>query len=128
MTKPNASSVPVPPSCEHCTLLTGLEIDAAKNGKHPNLDPILKDQTHQNSYLTFLKKWKQLRSEENYYFSNLTFKNSKSSNEEKFTQRIVGQTQLFLFQIMEPVLTNCLAVLEMNWKNTKRKKKSAIIP
>ena len=66
VTKPNASSTPVPPSCEHCTLLTGLEIDAAKNGKHPNLDPILKEQTHQNSYLTFLKKWKQLRSEENY--------------------------------------------------------------
>ena len=65
--------------------MTGLEIDAAKNGKHPNLDPILKEQTHQNSYLTFLKKWKQLRSEENYYFSNLTVKNSKSSNEEKFT-------------------------------------------
>ena len=85
VTKSNASSAPVPPSCEHCTLLTGLEIDAAKNGKHPNLDPILKDQTHQNSYLTFLKKWKQLRSEENYYFSNLTVKNSKSSNEEKFT-------------------------------------------
>lgn len=85
VTKPNASSAPVPPSCEHCTLLTGLEIDAAKNGKHPNLDPILKEQTHQNSYLTFLKKWKQLRSEENYYFSNLTVKNSKSSNEEKFT-------------------------------------------
>lgn len=55
VTKPNASSAPVPPSCEHCTLLTGLEIDAAKNGKHPNLDPILKEQTHQNSYLTFLK-------------------------------------------------------------------------
>ena len=59
------------PSCTMCTILTGLEIDAAKNGEHPNLDIILGDGIEKCSYITFLHKFKKLRSEENYSFNNL---------------------------------------------------------
>ena len=58
-------------SCAMCTILTGLEIDAAKNGEHPNLDIILGDGIEKCSYITFLHKFKKLRSEENYSFNNL---------------------------------------------------------
>ena len=54
-----------------CTILTGLEIDAAKNGEHPNLDIILWGGIEKCSYITFLHKFKKLRSEANYSFNNL---------------------------------------------------------
>ena len=39
------------PSCAMCTILTGLEIDAAKNGEHPNLDIILGNDIEKCSYI-----------------------------------------------------------------------------
>ncbi len=59
------------PSCEMCTILTGLEIDAAKNGEHPNLDIILGNDIKKCSYISFLHKFKKLRGDENYSFNNL---------------------------------------------------------
>lgn len=59
------------PSCEMCTILTGLEIDAAKNGEHPNLDSILSNDIEKCSYIKFLHKFKKLRGEANYSFDNL---------------------------------------------------------
>ena len=54
-----------------CTILTGLEIDAAKNGEHPNLDSILSNDIEKCSYIKFLHKFKKLRGEANYSFDNL---------------------------------------------------------
>ena len=59
------------PSCAMCTILTGLEIDAAKNGEHPNLDSILSNDIEKCSYIKFLHKFKKLRGEANYSFDNL---------------------------------------------------------
>ena len=39
--------------CAECTIVTGLEIDAAKTGRHPNLDPLESLDDHQKDY--FLK-------------------------------------------------------------------------
>lgn len=72
------------PTCAKCTILTGLEIDAAKNGVHPNLDLILKNNIPKCGYLNFLKKFKQLKSEKNFYYKNLNIANKtkKHGNEE----------------------------------------------
>lgn len=59
------------PSCAMCTILTGLEIDAAKNGEHPNLDSILSNDIEKCSYIKFLHKFKKLRGEVNYSFDDL---------------------------------------------------------
>lgn len=67
------------PSCEKCTLLTGLEIDAAKNGQHPNLDIILKTEIEKSPYLVFLKDFEKLRGEENYDFRKLSVERDKES-------------------------------------------------
>lgn len=56
------------PTCDKCTILTGLEIDAAKNGVHPNLDLILKTNIPKATYLCFLKGFKELKSEENFNY------------------------------------------------------------
>ena len=66
------------PSCTMCTILTGLEIDAAKNGEHPNLDIILGDGIEKCSYITFLHKFKKLRSEEKYSFDKLKIETKES--------------------------------------------------
>lgn len=59
------------PSCAMCTILAGLEIDAAKNGEHPNLDNILNNDIEKCAYINFLHKFKKLRSEAGYSFDNL---------------------------------------------------------
>ena len=67
------------PSCAMCTILTGLEIDAAKNGEHPNLDSILSNDIEKCSYIKFLHKFKKLRGEANYSFDNLKVEVKKSN-------------------------------------------------
>lgn len=61
-----------------CTILTGLEIDAAKNGEHPNLDSILANDIEKCSYISFLHKFKKLRSEEKYSFDKLKIETKES--------------------------------------------------
>ncbi|MBP3241451.1 MAG: hypothetical protein J6M92_13065 [Oribacterium sp.] len=52
------------PACWMCTILTGLEIDAAKNGKHPDLSIILdnKENIGKAEYLRFREFYDALRS------------------------------------------------------------------
>lgn len=73
------------PSCAMCTILTGLEIDAAKNGEHPNLDIILGGGIKKCSYISFLHKFKKLRGEENYSFNNLKVE-SKENGGKKYIE------------------------------------------
>lgn len=71
---------PNKPSCSKCTLLTGLEIDAAKNGKHPNLDLILNGTQKKCEYLTFLSQFKKLKEEENFKYENIEVKIEKGDS------------------------------------------------
>jgi len=71
------------PSCAMCTILTGLEIDAAKNGEHPNLDIILGGGVEKCSYISFLHKFKKLRGEVNYSFNNLKVEKVESQENDK---------------------------------------------
>ena len=72
------------PTCEKCTLLTGLEIDAAKNGCHPNLDIILNNNNHfRSAYLDFQKQFKKLKEEKNFHLQNLSIKKTKTGSKEK---------------------------------------------
>ena len=59
------------PTCDKCTILTGLEIDAAKNGVHPNLDLILETDIPKAEYLSFLKSFRELKSEKNFQYKTL---------------------------------------------------------
>jgi hypothetical protein len=70
------------PTCEMCTILTGLEIDAAKNGEHPNLDIILNTGMERSAYIDFLHKFKRLRSEAGYSFNNLKIEAKKHAQKE----------------------------------------------
>lgn len=56
-------------SCAQCTILTGLEIDAAKNGCRPNIDVC--SNVEPCAYLKFKKAFEKLRKEKDYHFNNL---------------------------------------------------------
>lgn len=91
--------------CAQCTLLTGLEIDAAKNGIHPDLAPILKPENSSNAYIDFLNHWKQLCSKETYKFNNLVLKKEPIKNTSGKMQLSVslkdskkGENAVFPFQ------------------------------
>ena len=62
------------PTCAKCTILTGLEIDAAKNGVHPNLDLILKNDIPKSPYLSFLRQFKKLKVEEDFHLDRIEIK------------------------------------------------------
>lgn len=62
------------PTCSKCTILTGLEIDAAKNGVHPNLDIILKADAPNSAYLSFLKKYRKLKAEKYFHVNKINLK------------------------------------------------------
>ena len=66
------------PSCEKCTLLTGLEIDAAKNGCHPNLDLILDSQIGTHPYLQFLRDFQKLRQKNGFQYNNIAIKKDRN--------------------------------------------------
>ena len=69
-------------SCAMCTILTGLEIDAAKNGEHPNLDMILGNGIEKCSYVRFLHKFKKLRGELSYSFNNLRVESKEDAGKQ----------------------------------------------
>ena len=72
------------PTCAKCTLLTGLEIDAAKNGVHPNLDLILNTGIKKSAYLTFLRGFRELKSERYFHLDRLNIiKNKKTVDGEE---------------------------------------------
>lgn len=70
-------------SCAACTLLTGLEIDSAKNGAHPNLDSILNGTIGRSSYLAFINRFRKLRAESSFRYENMRVekKQGKSKSE-----------------------------------------------
>ncbi len=70
----SASFDPKGATCWKCTLLTGLDIDAAKNGKHPDLDIITKNEAlfPRASYLDFKEGYERLRRDPDYSFERMS--------------------------------------------------------
>lgn len=59
-------------TCSQCTILTGLEIDAAKNGVHPDLTALTEnDSLRKNNYLKFKKEFEKFRKDKDYHFNRL---------------------------------------------------------
>ena len=76
-------------SCAECTLLTGLEIDAAKTGVHPNLSSILKVSNQikkelQYDYIADFKEKLEDISSKKMHFS----KNNLTINDGKYTYKL----------------------------------------
>lgn len=73
------------PTCAKCTLLTGLEIDAAKNGVHPKLNLILDTGIKKSAYLSFLRGFRELKSERYFHLDKLSVTEDKKkvNGEEK---------------------------------------------
>lgn len=94
------------PTCDKCTILTGLEIDAAKNGVHPNLDLILKTNIPKAAYLSFLKAFKELKSEENFQYKTL-----EVSREKKEIDGVVQETG-----VIEITSKNCETIVRWDTK------------
>ncbi len=57
-------------SCAMCTILTGLEIDAAKHGKHPDLS-IIEGVDTKIAFLNFIKKYEKLRKKHKLHLNQL---------------------------------------------------------
>ena len=59
-------------TCSQCTILTGLEIDAAKNGVHPDLSMLTMDENLLTcAYLDFKKNFEKLKKYKDYHFNQL---------------------------------------------------------
>lgn len=69
-------------SCAMCTILTGLEIDAAKNGKHPDLSIIEECEIPPSSYLSFYKTFKKYKANPDFDYDDLVIE-KKDSEEDK---------------------------------------------
>lgn len=67
------------PTCWKCTILTGLEIDSAKNGIHPNIS-IMTENMHkypEAPYLTFKKAYEEFRESPSFHFDRIEIKKKK---------------------------------------------------
>lgn len=69
-------------TCAMCTILTGLEIDAAKNGKHPDLSIIEECEIPPSSYLSFYKMFKKYKANPDFNYDDLVIE-KKDSGEDK---------------------------------------------
>lgn len=58
-------------TCSKCTILTGLEIDAAKNGIHPSLEMIENHEIEKAEYLRFIDEYKKLKSNPHFVFDGM---------------------------------------------------------
>ncbi len=70
------------PTCWKCTILTGLEIDSAKNGIHPNINMIVanKDKFPKAPYLKFNKAYEKLRKRPSYRFDSIKITEKQEKN------------------------------------------------
>lgn len=78
--------------CAECTIVTGLEIDAAKTGNHPNLDAYKKLDKHNKDY--FLERKEKISSFS--YKKGYTVEKKKSNSEEKLVVYYNNSNQAYL--------------------------------
>ncbi len=70
------------PACWMCTYLTGLEIDAAKNGKHPDLDIIVRNESEfpKANYLKFKDSYEEFRKLPGFRFDTMEINMEKDDH------------------------------------------------
>lgn len=96
--------------CEDCTILTGLEIDAAKNGVHPDLSQLFaNDQIRTCGYLAFKKKFERLRKSAGYHFNQLVCKKEDG----KYSLKLKGTTDKLTYEAEEGTYINQLPIVFM---------------
>lgn len=104
--------------CEACTVLTGLEIDAAKNGVHPDLSQLLEnEQIRTCGYLTFKKKFEQLRKKEGYHFNQLVCE--KKDKKYTLKLKVKEKREGFSYEAEEGTYINQLPIVFMENLNIK---------
>lgn len=113
-------------TCSKCTLLTGLEIDAAKNGIHPNLDLILNNGIKKNEYITFLSQFKKLKG--NFRYEELICKVEKGSsieikNKEKETIKFSKPETGTYINDLPILFVENLERMKKSWNSKKKKGK-----
>lgn len=74
------------PTCAKCTILTGLEIDSAKNGKHPNLSIIENAEIPDSDYLSFLHSYRNLKSNYRFAFNDMVIRIQKDSGSGEYLE------------------------------------------
>lgn len=104
--------------CEDCTILTGLEIDAAKNGVHPDLSKLLVNEQIQTcGYLEFKKKFERLRKSAGYHFNQLVCEKKDG----KYSLKLKGTTDEFTYEAEEGTYINQLPIVFMEHLDIKLK-------
>ncbi len=71
------------PKCWNCTILTGLEIDAAKNGEHPNLSNIREYKIPKANYLKFHDRYERFRQDPDFLFDRMEVTITQKTQTEK---------------------------------------------
>ena len=105
-------------SCAQSTILTGLEIDAAKNGCRPNIDVCL--DVEPCAYLKFKKAFEKLRERKDYHFNHLTT-NEKTPKEGKPYFLSLDDTDSIEYFKEKGTCINELPILFMENLDTKLK-------
>ena len=113
-------------TCARCTLLTGLEIDAAKNGIHPNLDIILNDEENRTcEYLRFLNKFKKLRSEKQFRMEKIKVEKSTVLSKEQIEVSAADCKTVAKFKIQDSgTYINQLPILFFDHNKQKAQKEA----
>ncbi len=102
--------------CEDCTILTGLEIDAAKNGVHPDLSQLLaNEQIRTCGYLEFKKKFERLRKSVGYHFNQLVYEKKDG----KYSLKLKGKTDELTYEAEEGTYINQLPIAFMEHLDIK---------
>lgn len=104
----NKKSVSNNIECPHCTILTGMEIDAAKNGVHPDLSMLSDNENLTTcSYLVFKKKFEKLKEHKKYYFNQLQTKKYG----EKYILKLNGTNKTIEYTEEEGTYINKLPIV-----------------
>lgn len=103
-------------TCSDCTILTGLEIDAAKNGVHPDLSMIENNESLTTcNYLKFKKEFENLKKDENYHFNQLKMKIDKGH----YILQIKGRNTKIKYTEEKGTYINKLPIIFMENLNPK---------
>lgn len=103
-------------SCAQSTILTGLEIDAAKNGCRPNIDVC--SNIEPCAYLKFKKTFEKLRERKDYRFNHLTINEKTPKNGDPYFLSLDDTERIEYFK-EEGTCINKLPILFMENLDTK---------
>lgn len=97
-------------TCSQCTILTGLEIDATKNGVHPDLSCLTNDKSLTTcAYLEFKKEFEKLKKNRNFHFNQLTVE----KNGKEYKLGLEGSKEMITYIEEEGTFINKLPIIFM---------------